>query len=722
MAEKLLLDVYICIMLRLKPHNWIGFLCLLFASISVYGQEPTTQISNLNVSNITCNSALIQWSNGDGDRRIVIVREALPTNQNPVDGKNYFSSATYGNGEHLGNNNYVVFLGPISLINVTGLKNNTTYYVSAFEYNNNAGTPDYLTTSPATVSFTTYGITLDYSIKSLDSCWYNNKYQITNNSSTNIPSPGYQWNFGDGTTSTTNSPSKSYAVGGLYNIYLTIFPNYGCKDTLFKKILVIPQPVLDIGIQGNDTAQCLSGNSFSIKNNTTFASITGLGLVRTWAFGDNTFDNTFQPKKTYDTARKYSIKNYLEMTYNNVKTGCKDTGQIRIEVYPNPSGNLIVSDTINCIGKNTITFENTTPNTVTYDWDFGDGATASGFKVTHDYATPGTYKVIHTASSIHNCQSKDTIKIIARNRLSSYFAPINAQICQSKIPIVLNPDDVNGIFMGANVVGNKYVPQNLGPDTIIHILPDAFCPDTFERYIEVIAAPKPDLGKDQNLCNSPSLTLKETIPGTYEWSDGSTSPTLDVTLTGTYWIEVSDGTCTGRDSIYVYFGIPPVLPVVNDTFICKNSFLKYNFSNFDTKYQWNDGSRDSFKTITSGGVYTVTATNPCGSTSATFNINQLLDDCNVIIPSAFSPNGDGRNDVFKPVLLSEDIIITKFIIFNSYGMILFQSNGRDITWDGKYMGKLVPGNQNYQYLLYYILPIKENNQKGQLQGSVFLIN
>lgn len=705
-----------------KLHNWILSLSLFFIGFSAFAQEPTTQISNLTVSNITCNSALLQWSNGDGDRRIVVVREALPTNQTPVDGQNYFSSSIYGSGEHLGSNNYVVYLGPISLINVTGLKNNTKYYVSAFEYNNNAGTPDYLTTSPATTSFTTYGITLDYTIKSLDSCWYNNNHQLTNNTTTNIPSPGYQWNFGDGTTSTANSPTKKYATGGQYNIYLTIFPNYGCKDTLFKKVIVIPKPVVDIGIKLNDTSQCLKGNSFAIRNNTTFASITGLGLIRTWAFGDNTSDNTFQPTKVYTMAQKYIIKNYLEMTYNNVKTGCKDTGDINIEVYPNPSGSLVVSDTINCIGKNDITFENTTPNTSTYDWDFGDGKTGSGAKITHSYASPGTYKVIHTAKSIYNCQSKDTIKIIAKNRVSSYFAPISAQICQSSIPIALNPDDVNGIFKGNNIVANQYVPQNLGFDTIIYLVPDAFCPDTFERYVEVIASPKPDLGKDQNLCNINTVTLQETIAGTYTWSDGSTAPTLDVTKTGTYWIEVSDGTCLGRDSVYIYFGIPPVLPVVKDTFICKNSLLKYNFSNFDTKYQWNDGTRDSFKTITSGGMYSVTATNPCGSTSAIFNINQLTDDCNVIIPSAFSPNGDGRNDVFKPVLLSEDIIITKFIIFNNYGTLIFQSNGDNITWDGKYMGKLVPGNQNYHYLLYYILPIKDNNQKGQLQGSVFLIN
>jgi len=709
-------------MLGLKPYSWIICLYLFFMGVSVYGQEPTVQISNLAVSNITCNSALLQWSNGDGDRRIVIIREALATNQSPVDGQNYFSSAVYGSGEHLGSNNYVVFLGPVSLINVTGLKNNTTYYISAFEYNNNAGTPNYLTTAPATLSFTTYGITLDYTIKSLDSCWYNSNHELTNKSTTNIPSPGYQWNFGDGTTSTTNSPTKKYANGGQYNVYLTIFPNYGCKDTLFKKITVIPKPVLDIGIQLKDTAQCLKGNSFSIKNNTTFASITGLGLVRTWAFGDNTFDNTFQPKKTYDTARKYVIKNYLEMTFNNVKTGCKDTGEINVEVYPNPSGNLVVSDSVNCIGKNAITFENTTPNTSTYDWDFGDGKTASGAKVTHSFSSPGTYKVIHTAQSIFGCQSKDTIKIIAKTRLNSYFAPINPLICQSNTPIVLNPDDLNGMFKGNNVVSNQYVPQNIGLDTIIHLVPDAFCPDTFERYVEVIASPKPNLGKDQNLCNSPSVVLQETIPGTYTWSDGSTANTLDVTQTRIYWIEVSDGTCIGRDSIYVYFGIPPVLPVVNDTFICKNSLLKYKFSNFDTKYQWNDGTRDSFKTITSGGLYTITATNPCGSTSATFNITQLSDDCNVIIPSAFSPNGDGRNDIFKPVLLSEDIIITKFLIFNNYGTIIFQSNGENISWDGKYMGKLVPSNQNYYYLLYYTLPIKENNQKGQLKGSVFLIN
>ena len=90
-------------------------------------------------------------------------------------------------------------------------------------------------------------------------------------------------------------------------------------------------------------------------------------------------------------------------------------------------------------------------------------------------------------------------------------------------------------------------------------------------------------------------------------------------------------------------------------------------------------------------------------------------------PNAFSPNGDGINDLFTPVLLSDSIIIEQMIVFNTYGEILFKGDKNKFSWDGKYQEELVQGNQNYYYLIYYTLPIPGNNQKGKLSGSVYII-
>jgi len=703
-----------------KFYLYIALLLLnLTTALDACAQEPTVQISNLTASNISCTSALIQWTNGDGDRRIIILKEATAVDQNPSDGNTYASNATFGNGQELGTNNYVVFIGPVSIVNVMGLKPATTYHIKAYEYNDNSGSPDYLPVAPPVSSFTTLGISIAFDKTVVDSCWYNNNITFTNNTVSTFPSTNYRWKFGDGSTSTLANPSHSYLNGGVYNISLTVSPDYGCKDTAFEVALIIPSPTIDIGV--NDSTQCLTGNQFDFINNTIYPNINKLGLQRTWSFGDGTTDLTAKPKKKYTYADTFDIYNYVEMVFNNQPTGCYDTGFFKVIVYPDPAGSVTVTDTIHCIGKNALTFDNPALNVVSYLWDFGDGNTDPNKTVTHQYTSTGDYVVIHTAESTFGCISKDTVNVYARNRKISSFVGLSGPICFSQAPISLTPSDPTGTFYGRGTNGLSYTPNNVGRDTISYIIADAFCPDTTSIEVDVLLAPQPNIGADQNLCNQANVTLAESIPGIYTWSDGSNGNNLLVDKTGTYWLEVNDGTCAGRDSAYIYFGLPPVLPTISDTFICKNSFVGFNFSNFDTKYLWNDGSTDSFKLITNGGLYSVTATNPCGTTNATFNVNQLEDDCNVLIPNAFSPNGDGVNETFRPVLLSDSIVVDQMIIFNQYGQILFEGSGKDIVWDGKYLDLKVQGNQNYYYLLYYTLPIPGNNQKGKLTGSVFLI-
>ena len=686
---------------------------------NLYAQEPSVQVSNLSVSNITCNSALLQWSNGNGDRRLIVIKEGSAVDGNPIDGTAYSANPSFGNGQQIGTGNYVVFAGPVNLVNVQNLKENTTYHIKAYEYNNNGGSPDYYPIAPPVASFTTYGFNIDFDFSFTDSCWYNNSYTFSNNSTTNIPSPNYVWNFGDGSTSNASDPTHSYATGGEFKVSLTIFPNFGCQDTFESNIIVIPQPNIDIGV--DDSAQCLSGNEFQFINNTTYPNINKLGLVRTWDFGDGTTAITNRPKKTYETPNPYRVFNYVEMIYNNIRTGCKDTSFVDLVVYPDPTGAIVISDSVNCIGKNSITFQNLAGNIIDYNWEFGDGNTSTSDAPTHNYSMPGNYQVIHTAESSFGCISRDTIDIYARNRRISSFVGLSGPVCNSLTPINLVPSDPEGEFFGRGVNGFTYTPDIVGRDTVRYIISDTFCPDTTQLIVDVLSSPQPDLGPDQNLCNQTVFTLQESISGNYLWSNDSTSPSIQVNRTGVYWLEVDDGICRGRDSIYVFFGLPPALPLIGDTIICKNSFIRFDLDNPDTDYLWNDGSTDSFKVITKGGFYSVTATNPCGNTSVSFNINQLTEDCNVLIPSAFSPNSDGLNDVFRPILLSDSIQVNQFIIFNNYGEILFEGEGQNITWDGKANGTKVPGNQNYFYLLYYTLPLPGETQKGTLQGSVFIL-
>ncbi len=95
---------------------------------------PTQKSTNLNVFSITTTSATINWTPGNGDKRIVTVRNG-PIFDVPVDGMMYNASAMFGNGDDLGNQTYVVYNATGSIVTVDGLMPNTQYRVNVIEYN-----------------------------------------------------------------------------------------------------------------------------------------------------------------------------------------------------------------------------------------------------------------------------------------------------------------------------------------------------------------------------------------------------------------------------------------------------------------------------------------------------------------------------------------------------------------------------------------------------------
>ena len=105
---------------------------------------------------ITTTSLTLNWNNGDGDNRIVVLREANPVSFVPVDDTTYSANADFSSGTDVGTNEKVVYNGNGSTVDVTGLTPGTLYYAVIYEYNCAPGSEDYFTSgTPATDSFYT---------------------------------------------------------------------------------------------------------------------------------------------------------------------------------------------------------------------------------------------------------------------------------------------------------------------------------------------------------------------------------------------------------------------------------------------------------------------------------------------------------------------------------------------------------------------------------------
>jgi gliding motility-associated-like protein len=213
-----------------------------------------------------------------------------------------------------------------------------------------------------------------------------------------------------------------------------------------------------------------------------------------------------------------------------------------------------------------------------------------------------------------------------------------------------------------------------------------------------------DLGPDRDICTGGRVTIDGSNPDaiSYLWNDGTTDPAKEITEPGTYTISVMDRFCSAitMDSVNVNVTGLPAAVLPNDTTWCNGIPLVLAPSlEGATGIRWQDGSINKTYTVTIPGTYSVVVFNNCGT--ITDQITVAFKDCDPKpqFPTAFTPNGDGNNDIFRPVVQGP-MYDYNLRIFNRWGEIIFVSKAYDTGWNGKYAEKLVE-NGTYVWLLSY---------------------
>jgi gliding motility-associated-like protein len=239
--------------------------------------------------------------------------------------------------------------------------------------------------------------------------------------------------------------------------------------------------------------------------------------------------------------------------------------------------------------------------------------------------------------------------------------------------------------------------------------------------VNVHATPIISLDKDSVLCagSTRNLTAGEGY-SRYVWNNGSTDPSLNVSDTGKYWVSVtSQNGCTAADTAYIStFGSIPSHFLPRDTTICQFAKLTIQPAQAYQNYLWSDQSTGSTITVSQPGLYQlqVTDSNQCvGSDSLLLATKECLQG--LFVPNAFTPNGDGLNDVFRPLLFG-NITRYRFAVYNRWGEKVFETQTSGQGWDGKQNG--VPlGNGAFVWYCQYQLDGQPETTK---EGTVVLIH
>lgn len=247
--------------------------------------------------------------------------------------------------------------------------------------------------------------------------------------------------------------------------------------------------------------------------------------------------------------------------------------------------------------------------------------------------------------------------------------------------------------------------------------------------VNLLAPITADLGADTFLCEEETLLLspnnnnnEEVIK--YRWQDGSTDSIFIASSPNTYWVEVTDACTSIIDSIVLKPAEPNFekINLGNDTTLCNQETLVLSAvvdgpGVFD--YIWQDGSTDSTFLANQPGVYTVQVSDGCTSHKDTLTLIPIDCSCKFLVPTAFSPNGDGVNDVLK-VLHNCEIIAFQFRIFNRWGQEVFATNDEYFQWTGD-CNRRVCATGAYTWTITYTQQVQNNPVVTTISGAIVLL-
>ena len=378
--------------------------------------------------------------------------------------------------------------------------------------------------------------------------------------------------------------------------------------------------------------------------------------------------------------------------------GCEvDTAKINVTVLQQPEVEL--GDPITSC--ETVTLDATSEGATEYLWNTGEKTPVI------QVSESGLYSV-RVKNGI--CEAEDSIEVIINQ---PFDTTINKVICEGEY---------------YQVGDNKYTETGNYIDTFSTA---QHC-DSIVRLNLTVSSIKVNLGDDQHFCSDdfvsmvldPQVENTGSMPITYVWKldDNiiSTEGKYQVQQQGDYFMRASNGDgCSDSDHVFIEIVDNPKVTVrmQPEDFCANNSAELIATSDIpDVDWSWNTGETTDRIMVTSPGMYTVTADNNGCTGTAHFNI--AVCPCNVWFPNAFTPNEDGINDLFGP-LISSTFVEYDFVIFNRWGGRVFATKDPTEWWDGKINGKYASVGVYYFTLFYTCESAPELEQMKH--GSITLV-
>ncbi|MCU7548678.1 PKD domain-containing protein [Chitinophagaceae bacterium LB-8] len=349
-------------------------------------------------------------------------------------------------------------------------------------------------------------------------------------SNTSMPAPvNYQWIFPDGTTSNEVYPVKKFGAPGSYTVKL-VNDYENCRDTVAKTITISGKPT--VGFTSPDTLNCQVPTTVIFQNSSNGA------VSYEWLFGDGNSSTSPNPSNTYSTFGDYSVS--LKATN---AAGCFDSltkvSYIKIQKPVISIENLPVKGcvpyTIN--PKAVVT---SLDSVVNYQWNFGDGGTATGQLPSYTYTQQGTYDVTVTITTTKGCTETFTLNAAVKvgTKPKADFTADNTDVCASQ-PVKftnLSPDPTDEYLWKFGDGGSStlkepaYQFKDTGKISVTLISYNNGCGDTLTKNNFVRIKPPISRFSYRPDCNNRlNYTFTDSSIGatSWTWNFGDGSPSVN---------------------------------------------------------------------------------------------------------------------------------------------------------------------------------------------------
>ena len=539
------------------------------------------------------------------------------------------------------------------------------------------------------------------------------------------------WDFGDGNTSKQENPIHYYNAPGFYNVSLTIKNTYGCAYTVSKNIFAYKKPAFNVSM---DTLPC----SLEI----TFATDSNSWTTNFWDFGDGDTSIFSTTTHSYNSPGNYTIT--LTKTLNNT---CSYSGQFNINIDPKSVADFsVVFDTCQRIVRIT----NNSKFFSELNLSLGDGTMLNNFSTyTHYYDfIDTTFNItLITNASVPTCSDTMTQEI------KIPYMPVAKFVLQGDecdLTQFLNAEgsvaDSFLWFVNGNLIAQDSALAYTFPDsgeytiTLITLQPnnpicysDTLTIDTLLGNTSYAAFSYEQNCKKIKFYNHSYYDSTYASGTIYLWDfgDGTTStqenPTHTYNSFGDFTITLTvrpNTKCEKQISRTITIKELPQPKFKLDIEPCSFVPIFVNTTEEPANFYWEINGQKYFadsipvEWIKTGQFLQVSLvlydSVGCSKTKDTsFTVSKSLWE-KIFVPNAFTPNGDGLNDIFEIRGTSSDCV-KRLRIYDRWGNLIYETQSFPLRWDGSNKTNGKPANEGvYVFVL-------ENKNGEKRAGTITLL-